>query len=158
MSLDDVGVWNYSYRVMETNFLQRSAKKVLAGTMIFWLSGLLFLFCCEMPTHAQAAETDSCPLAKINHCDKKTAGKNSLPSASLQAETNAFACCILPNIFDKARKIENVQPIADAAAPAITISKPKFLLAKIEFEFPATYQSPVLSRNETYLKNRVFRI
>jgi hypothetical protein len=143
---------------METNFLQRSAKKVLAGTMIFWLSGLLFLFCCEMPTHAQADESDSCPLAKINHCDKKTAGENSLQSAALQAETKGFDCCILPNIFDKARKVENVPPIVYAAAPAITISAPKFLPAKIEFDFPAIYQSPVLSRHETYLKNRVFRI
>jgi hypothetical protein len=110
-----------------------------------------------MPTHAPADATDSCPLAKINHCDKKTAGENSL-TAALQAETSAFDCCILPNIFDKARKVENIQPLVYAATPAITLSAPKFLLAKIEFDFPATYQSPVLSRHETYLKNRVFRI
>jgi hypothetical protein len=151
---------------MKPNFLQQGAKKILAGSLIFWLSGLLFVFCCDMPNMAAQAssETESCPLAKAapDHCNKKksaAAEENDAQfAAAFETTKQTFDCCILPNIFDKARKIEFTQQIAAAPATAVKISAPKFSVVKNAPEIPSIYRSPVLTRDETYLKNRVFRI
>jgi hypothetical protein len=138
---------------MKSNVSQR----IVSGALIFWLSGLIFLFCCEMPMAKAAEEDESCPLAKINHCDKKTASENNSQSASFQSESRAFDCCILPNIFDKARKIEQ-NPQTAVIALTVKISTPEFSIVENRFDAPRLYRPPVLNRGGTYLKNRVFRI
>jgi hypothetical protein len=139
-------------------FLSRQTiNKTIAATLVFWLSGLIFLFCCEMPK-AQAAETDSCPLAKKNHCAKESNNEISSQFALFQIGNQGLACCrILPNIFDKARKIESNPQLAESTT-IVRISLPRFSVVKSDFEVPEFYQPPVLNRGGTYLKNRVFRI
>lgn len=104
-----------------------------------------------------AEENESCPLAKIGHCDKKTSSESDLQSESFQAESVAFDCCILPNIFDKARKIEQ-NPQAAAIALTVKISASEFSVVESRFDAPQLYHPPVLNRGGTYLKNHVFRI
>ena len=142
---------------MKTYFSRPALNKTVSGLLVFWLSGLIFLFCCEMPK-AQAAETDSCPLAKISHCDKQTAGESDSSGASFQIYTRALNCCrLVPAIFDKARKIEQI-PQTSEALTTPEISSPKFSIVERKIEFVRTYRPPVLNRGGTYLKNRVFRI
>src|SRR3954468_21154454 len=101
---------------MRTKFLQRNTKKLLAASLAFWLSGLMFLFCCEMPK-TQAAAMDSCPLAKMHHCDRQSSGETISPSASFETDNRILECCrFLPVIFDKARKIESNQNALEIAA------------------------------------------
>lgn len=142
---------------MKRDFLQQSIKKSIAAGLIFWLTGVVFLFCCQMPTMAAQAEKDSCPLAKTSHCNKKLNGSSISEFVSLETKNPAFNCCILPSIFDKARKVEPLPQIA-GIAPALKIIAPEFSAVKNEFAFLPIYRPPVLSRHETYLKNRVFRI
>jgi hypothetical protein len=141
---------------MKADFLQLGAKKFLAGSLIFWLSGIIFLFCCEMPA-VQAAEKDSCPLAKASHCNKKTSDEDSGKNVSVKPGDQAFDCCIFPGVFDKARKVEK-NPQTSAIAQFTKVSSPVFGQPKVESGIPNTYRPLVLNRSGTYLKNRVFRI
>jgi hypothetical protein len=139
---------------MKADFLQRNTKIFIAGWLVFWLSGIIFLFCCE--NRARAAKRDSCPLAKASHCDKKS-GEDPPQPASLQNGNRAFDCCILPKILDKSRKLEQ-KPQPALQAKNVKISSPVFIPPRIESSLPKAYFSHDSNRSRTYLKNRVFRI
>jgi len=127
-------------------------KRISAALLAVWMSGVALLFCCEMP------KADSCPLAKLNHCDKPSESESVSQFASFQTNNQVKDCCrFLPNVFDKARKIEH-HPQAAEAASSIRISLPKFLIIKFEFAAPTPYYSPVLNHSGAYLKNRTLRI
>jgi len=137
--------------------LQQNTRRVIAGLLAVWLSGVVFLFCCET-SQAKTSETESCPLAKKNHCNKNPGDANALELVSLQTENQTFDCCRFPSqVFDKARKIETVQQTAEAAT-IVKVSSPKVLFVKTDFKFPKVYQSFVRNRGNTFLHNRVFRI
>lgn len=136
---------------------QKQLTRATAGFLTVWLSGVVFLFCCQMPSaQASSEEIKSCPMAKAHHSCAKSKSENK--AASIEAEQSALECCrMLPLVFDKARKIEKVQNVEQAAS-IVKISEPKFYLAKKEFTHPKIFNSLVLSRENTHLKNCVFRI
>lgn len=149
---------------MQANRLPQNSitKRVFAGLLAVWLSGVVFLFCCGMP-NAQAAEAESCPLAKMGRCDKSVSDKpstdeNALRLETFQSDKSALDCCgFLPQVFDKARKAEPVQQIA-AAAEKQSIEPPTFAFVKIKSNAFFKYRPRPLNRSGTYLRNRVFRI
>ena len=135
--------------------LQQRIKRIFTAALILWLSGIVVLFCCDMPTQAAGAEIESCPLAKKGNC-AKTAEANS--EHSFGQEPRTFDCCIFPTkIFDKARKLEK-SPEAAAIAGTIETAAPKFFIVGKLLKSPAFYQSFVHNRGSTHLRNCVFRI
>ncbi len=142
---------------MKANLLQQNTKRVIASLLAVWLSGVVFLFCCET-SQAKTLEAESCPLAKVSHCNKKPADTNALELVSLKTENQTFDCCRFPaQVFDKARKIETNQQTAEVAT-TIKVPSLKVLFVKTNFKRPKVYQSFVRSRGSTFLRNRVFRI
>ncbi len=142
---------------MKQNILRQNAEKAVAGLLAVWMSGIVFLFCCEMST-AQALESESCPLSKTSHCDKKSNDETVSQFASFQTENPAIDCCLFPSqVFDKVRKLETNQPTADLAG-VIKIQVSKFFFIKREFAFSKNYQSLTFDGTNMHLKNCVFRI
>jgi hypothetical protein len=137
-----------SYR----NILHRS----LAGFMAFWLSGVVFLFCC--PEMATAAEPDSCPLMKMSsHCDK--ASQQTASDSFEGVRPACFECCaFLPIVFDKSRKIDIVQKQISAPAETTPLTKFRFPVARFVLAVHGSLPSRVPDRHGTYLVNRAFRI
>ena len=135
--------------------LQQYTKRFFTAALVLWLSGIVVLFCCNMPTQAAGAEIESCPLAKKGNC-AKTAEANS--EHSFGQEPRTFDCCIfLAKMFDKTRKIEKL-PESSTIAQTIEIAAPKFFIIGKFFKSPTFYQSFVRNRGSTHLTNRVFRI
>lgn len=124
--------------------------------MALWLSGLVFLLCCEMPK-AQAS-VDDCPLGRMKgHCDK---ARNTPPLVTLSdmPDTEQADCCgFIPAVFDKARKIQKIEPIAHAEtavtpAPTANFNLPNSIRQK------SAYLSNVANGRRTFVKNCAFRI
>ena len=142
---------------MKAKVLQQNTKRVVAGLLAVWLSGVVFLFCCEMPD-AQASEAESCPLKKTSHCDKKSTDETVSQSASFETENKTIICCqFMSQVFDKARNLEPNQQSAQTAA-VVKVSPPKFSFQKTYSQTLTVYQSVISNRGSTYLRNRVFRI
>jgi len=142
---------------MKARFLRQNINKIVSSLLTVWMSGVILLFCCEV-SKARAAEADSCPLAKISHCDKTSTGESVSQFASFQTDNQNLDCCqFLPSVFDKARKIETILLSTEIATTA-KISLPKFSLVKAEFNLQKFYRPIALNLSGTYLKNRVFRI
>jgi hypothetical protein len=141
---------------MKANILQHNTKRAAAILLIFWLSGVVFLFCCET-SKAKASEAESCPLSKTNHCNKKSNEEIVSQLPSFQTENHIIDCCLFPSqVFDKARKLETNHPAAFAAVvktPAV-----KFFLVERKFVSSKIYYSLILNCESRYLKNCVFRI
>jgi len=128
----------------------------MAGSLILWLSGVVFLFCCET-AKVQASGNESCPLAKTNNSCHKVKAEGNSPFSSIEGNLTLDCCKFLPQVFDKARKIEKIQK-AEATATIVKISAPKFVFVKHESNQPKVFQSPILSRGNIYIKNCVLRI
>jgi hypothetical protein len=129
---------------------------VLAGFMAIWLSGLVVLLACHTPTvHAMA----DCPLAKFGvKCDKVDKNKD------LQVITNengnpGFDCCaFIPAFFEKSRSFYGKQQYSAAAASStIVVLRGRAPVAS-RFAVVVSASHVVLPKNDTYLKNRTFRI
>lgn len=137
------------------NLPTKPLTKTLAGFMVIWLSGFLFLFCCDMP-EMQAKEF--CPLGKAkSHCDKAKA-ENASPLVSKETADHGLDCCgFMPAVFDKTRKVEkNRQP----AQPVdkVKVDLPKFVFIKNDFGASAKYRPQEFSQNKIFIKNCIFRI
>jgi hypothetical protein len=142
---------------MKAKLSQPNIKQIISGSLIIWLSGIVFLFCCEMPK-AQASNAESCPLAKKNHCSKQSDVETISGFASFQPERQTIDCCrFLPLVFDKARKIEKIQK-AETAQTVVKVFQPAFSTANHSFPAPRNIHSVVINRENTHLKNCVFRI
>jgi len=133
----------------------KPARNVLAGFMILWLSGFLFLFCPQMPA-MQTAEI--CPLAKgKSHCDKANA-TNESPLVSRESDDQKLDCCgFLPAVFDKSRKVEKNQKTVQSV-DKIKIDLPEFVFAEHDSAVLINYRIPVFPQNKIFIKNCVFRI
>ena len=137
--------------------LRQNTKRIFSAALVFWMSGVIVLFCCgNMPTvKAASEEIESCPLAKKGRC-AKTSEENT--DYSFNQGSNAFDCCAFPaRIFDKVRKIEK-SPESAMVVEAIEVSTPRLYLTAKTYQTPQFYQSFVRNRGSTYLQNRVFRI
>ena len=136
--------------------LKMISHKALVGTMAVWLSGIVFLLCCET-LNVRAAEPEFCPLAKVlEHCDKADKNKDS-QVVSNQSEQGMDCCAFLPMFFDTTRAIQANQQVA-AVAPTAVVEVPRLLSVQANFASTSSYRSTVLLRNNTFLKNRTFRI
>ena len=142
---------------MKAKLSQRNIKQIISGSLIVWLSGIVFLFCCEMP-NAQASMAESCPLAKKNNCSKQSNAETISGFASLQTSQTAVDCCrFLLLVFDKARKIEKIQK-AETVQTIVKVSQPVFSVVSHSFPPKSNFHSVVINRENTQLKNCVFRI
>lgn len=142
---------------MKRNLLQQNSKRVIAGLLAVWLSGVVFLFCCES-SKAKNSETESCPLSKTSHCNKKSTEETVSQLALLQTENQTFDCCRFPSqVFDKARKIETNQQTAEVSS-IFKLPTAKFFFAEQKFSSPKVYHPLILNRRSTHLINCVFRI
>ena len=142
---------------MKAIFLQQNAKRAIAGLLAVWLSGVVFLFCCEMP-NAQAAEAESCPLKKTSHCDKKLTDETVSQFVLFETENETANCCrFMSQVFDKVRKLETNQQPANVSA-IVKVPSPKFAFLKTESQSRNFYQSVIRNRGSAFLRNCVFRI
>ena len=135
--------------------LRQYAKRIFTAALAVWMSGIVLVVCCQMPS-ADAAHSDmeSCPLAKKGDC-AKSFQENS--GEFVADESQSLDCCIFPaQVFDKARKIE-VQPSALVVAVVKIVAPPVFTVQKT-FEQPKVYQSFIRNRGSIHLNNCVFRI
>lgn len=132
-------------------------KRLSAGLLAVWLSGVVLLFFCGT-MKAQAAQIESCPLAKKDHCLKSSSNKDALQFESFQNDNLAFDCCgFLPQFFDKVRKTEQKQQIAENSVKS-QVKPPSLVFIKVQPNAFFKYRPRPLNRNGTYLKNQVFRI
>ena len=142
---------------MKAKLSQRNIKQMVSGSLIIWLSGIVFLFCCEMPK-SQASGVENCPLAKTNHCSKQSDVETISVFASLQPEKQTIDCCrFLSLVFDKARKIEKIQK-TETAQTIVKVFQPVFSAASHSFPAPKNFHSVFINRENIHLKNCVFRI
>ena len=142
---------------MKAKLSQRRIKQTVAGSLIIWLSGIVFLLCCEMPK-TQASNVESCPLAKTQHCSKTSSVRVNSDFALLQTNQPAFNCCnFLSLVFDKARKIEKTQKIVTAQTN-VKVFQPIFSIVNRQFSEPKNFHSFVINRENIHIKNCVFRI
>lgn len=131
--------------------------KTIAGFMALWLSGFVFLFCCET-LNAKSMAKESCPLAKMSkHCDKAKQTNVSTPVVGSGHEDSFDCCGFLPVVFDKSRKTEqNQKQIATSPnVIAVKFTLPRFVITPHPI---SEFQSRVLDRHGTFVKNCVFRI
>lgn len=136
---------------------RRFTHNATGGFMMIWLSGVVFLFCCEMPGGRAEAE-EFCPLKRVSeHCDKAEELSKIGFAIDRSKEPMADCCAFIPAVFDKARKIDKSQLLAAPAAERV-ISRP-IRSGTFSISNP-TYSAPnfVLIRSGTYLKNRTLRI
>lgn len=122
--------------------------------MSVWLSGIVFLFCCEMP--AAAAEKEFCPLTKASElCDKTKNSKNS--RISKDGNRTVDCCEFFPTIFDKVRKIDKNDSI-ELQAERLEVEVPRLVIIAGNFTIPATYKPLPPARSRIFIRNRVLRI
>ena len=142
---------------MTLRHLNKFIHKALTGFMAVWLSGVLFLLCCQT-MNAKAIAADSCPLAKkSDHCDKAKKANQNAPVIEFKGGSRVECCSFLHAVFDKARKIEQSQKQI-----AVTTKVVPFRFAPPR---PAnnsrtitTFHSRFSDRRGTFIRNCVFRI
>ena len=145
--------------VMKPNFLRQntSANRIFAGLLAFWMSGAIFLLCCGA-LNVNAVEIEICPLSKKGHCAKSSSNVKPSLFNTIQPGETTFDCCeFFGKIFDKTRNIEPGQQVAEMPS-ILVIESPSFIFIKNRTIVLSNYTPPILSRADTYLKNRVFRI
>jgi hypothetical protein len=134
------------------------AHKGLVGFMTLWLSGIVFILCCHLQ-NGYVAEGDSCPLVKLGaHCDKDQEKAKHPEIITRQSDDQGMDCCaFIPAFFDKTKTNDNHRQVA-ATAPAV-IQTPSIIgITRPSYAPPHAYHSPPIPKNDTFLKNRTFRI
>ena len=123
--------------------------------MAVWLSGVVFLVCC----HPVAAlpTPDSCPMTKMSaHCDKRK--KQNVYSHFVQPPpAGCVECGFLPVVFDKSRKVDQVQKQAARPLEQIAVRFDPLVYAEPRSATRAVYKR-VLIPDRIFIKNCVFRI
>lgn len=134
------------------------ANKAGAGFMALWLSGVVFILCCHLQNE-YVAKRDSCPLVKLGaHCEKGQEKAKQPEIITRQSADQGMDCCaFIPAFFDKTRTNDSHQQVAVAAPPAIRSPSIK-VITRYHVEPFRSYHSPPILKNDTFLKNRTFRI
>ncbi|MEJ7623835.1 MAG: hypothetical protein WKF34_07560 [Pyrinomonadaceae bacterium] len=142
---------------MVSKTLKNYIRVSLAGFMSVWLTGVVFLLCCER-MNAAMSEADSCPLAKMSaHCDKIEKA-NTAPVLVAGIPSDQVDCCgFLTAVFDKNRKLERDQK---QTAPTSQLVAVQFDPPKTLDHTPrlAAVYSHVSYQKDLSIKNCVFRI
>jgi hypothetical protein len=133
------------------------AHKGLAGFMTLWLSGIVFILCCHLQND-YVAERDSCPLVKLGaHCKKGEKTKQPEIITRQSDDPGMDCCAFIPAFFDKTRTNDNHQQVAVAASAVIQTPSISGITRPSYAPFDA-YHPPAILKNDTFLKNRTFRI
>lgn len=137
--------------------LKKMTHRTVAGLLAIWLSGVIFLICCEK-INGKMADADMCPMAKMSvDCDK---GKEpNLSGATMRNGSNLCLECagIIQAVFNKSRRVETVQKyVAVSSTPVIV----KFSAAALIGHTPAFVdsQARLPDKQRTFVRNCVFRI
>jgi hypothetical protein len=103
-------------------------------------------------------DRDSCPLVKLGaHCDKGEKEKNAEKITGQIDEMGTDCCAFIPLFFDKTRTNDGDQQTSVAVPPVLATSS--IVVSTLPGFTPARFYSPPhLYRNNTFLKNRNFRI
>jgi len=142
---------------MSLEHLKTISHKTLAAFMAVWLSGVVFLLCCEQ-MNGKATEAEFCPLAKKSaHCDKAERVNADSSFAESTSETAIDCCGFLPAVFDKVRKLEQTQKLV-AVTPKLAAAG--FRVPQLTNSSPSTptVRASVRKRGRTLVQNCVFRI
>lgn len=142
--------------MMISNSIKKYIRISLAGFMSVWLSGVVFLFCCQ-GTAAAAVDSDHCPMAKMSsNCDKAKQQNSKADFVESTVPACVDCCAFLPAVFDKTRKVEPAQeqmaPTAKVAA--ILFDPPTITVAAFVSQ---TFQQPAKLAAKIYIQNCVFR-
>ena len=116
----------------------------------------MFLLCC----HVQVTESaEFCPLAKPGiHCDKTEKAKDAERVTKQAADDGIDCCAFIPLFFDKTRTSDSHQQVA-FVAPASIVLAPQLVAVNTLPKFRISHNiSVVLLKNDTFLKNRTFRL
>ncbi|MCY7348576.1 MAG: hypothetical protein LH614_20495 [Pyrinomonadaceae bacterium] len=66
---------------------RRITKRIFTAALAVWLSGIVLVVCCKMPTvNAESSAMESCPLAKKGDC-KKSSQESSSESFGHESQT-----------------------------------------------------------------------
>ena len=146
---------SYSY-LMSLKKTKHIAHRFFAGFMAVWLSGVVFLLCCERINGAPDS-VEFCPLAKKSaHCDK--AAKVDPANPTVSTGFNSVGCCdFLPAIFDKVRKIERAQKQIAITPEVVTPAANEFAAVDHTPIFTA-YRSRNEAHQKLFIQNCMFRI
>lgn len=134
-----------------------AARTLLAAIIVAWLSGVVFLFCCEK-LYAKSSFAPKCPLERLSkHCDKTNRNDLVRPSSEPSHGGCENCCVFLPAVFDKARKIESAQnqQAIRAQIPSAAVSFHPFGYVERNATVPPLR---VFDMRRTFVKNCVFRI
>jgi hypothetical protein len=130
------------------------ARASVAGFMAIWLSGVLFLLCCQK-MNGGTMMAEFCPLEKkTSHCNRMKNTDSPVVETSTTHEANC--CGFLPVVFDKVRKIEISQSPAQPVAKVVV--EPVRFIPSLAIYRSARVFSRMESRQGTYLQNCNFRI
>ena len=138
--------------------LKKYIRISLAGFMSVWLSGVVFLFCCEK-INGKTSEVEFCPLAKMSSDDCPMAKEQNADAEVVEtAQEDCVGCCaFLPVVFDKTRKIEQNQK--QIATPANVVAVQFNPPGTVNFSpKPFVIYSRINYQNDLLVKNCVFRI
>ncbi len=137
--------------------LRKYARVSLAGFMSVWLSGVIFLLCCDK-INGRSSEPEFCPMAKMSgHCHK--AKRQNADSHFVEtAPQDCVDCCgFLPAIFDKNRKVERDQKQATRIEKVVAVQVKQPVVKNLAVTPRAVYTRVSLQK-KSFIKNCVFRI
>ena len=118
------------------------------------MSGFVFLLCC----HAKKTEAATCPLMRLGaRCDKAQKAKDAERIEKQSKDEGIDCCAFIPAFFDKTRTLDAHDQIA-VAAPLAKLVGPRVTDRFSNFAPQHTYPSAVLPGNDTFLKNKAFRL
>ncbi len=142
-------------RVM--NHFRKISHQSLAGFLMIWMSGFIFLFCCEMAA-AGTLEGEFCPLSKAqSHCDKSVSDNDAQVISNQSDGLSPDCCAFLPVFFDKTRKIEKAQQAAPVSSKLI-VDRPHFTIVSDNRAISANYRAATLPQNNLHIRNCILRI
>ena len=139
-----------------------SVQKLLALSLIVFLSGTCCLLCCDLTKAAAVfGAAESCPLSKTHHCPHpvKEPAKPEVSTAGTfngSAEQTRTFC---PFISRRGDLVQNVKSdLKFTAVAAVKIAAPPIFFVKPVFAIDKANTSFIRDRGGTYLANCVFRI
>lgn len=135
----------------------KNAREALSAFMVIWLSGLVLLLACNVKMTG-SAEMEFCPLTKLGaHCDKADKNKDSQVLTTRNDEQRMDCCAFIAAFFDKTRTFDTKPQLAPVATVA-TVETPRSVSLRTNSPSAISYHSIALLKNDTFLKNRTFRI
>lgn len=134
--------------------IRTNLRKLLAASLAIWLSGVVFLITC----HATTPDMADCPLMRMGaHCDKADKDKEADSVLPQTSEDGLDCCAFIPTLLDKSRNIHAVQQMIAPTTVPVLAPEPA-IIERTNFRPPTFHTSALLTRNNTFLITRNFRI